>query len=238
MQILSRCINLHIIGGVTGIILPALFFKQHLLHRANQILPELTAHLLCHRNGRPAPGFLGGIAVLARHLVRRGSGAAGIGENVHIRKAAFLNKRKALGKFLLRLPRKCHNHIRGNGAVRKILIQKAHAFIVAGGVIFALHPLQNRVAAALHAQMELMAQIGQRRQPSAELLVDNSGLQRTQAHPELGYRLADGFNQPCHLGLTRQIRSPAGNFNACHHNFPVPPPGQVLGLLHCQFHRS
>ena len=157
---------------------------------------------------------------------------------MHVRKAAFLNKGKALGKLLLRLPREGHDHIRGDGAVRKILIQKAHTFIVAGGVIFALHPLQNRVTAALHAQMELMAQIGQRRQPSAKLLGDNSGFQRTQAHPKLRHRLTDGFNQPCHLGLARQIHSPAGNFDACHHNFPVPPSSQILGLLHRQLHRS
>ena len=93
--------------------------------------------------------------MLTGHFVRGGAGTAGIGEDVHIRKAAFSDKGQALIEFFLGFPGECHNHVRGDGTVREILLQKADTFQIPLGVVLTLHPLQHRIAAALHGQVEL-----------------------------------------------------------------------------------
>ena len=150
VQILALGIDFHIVGSVAGVEAAVHFLKKHGLGGADEILPVGKIHFCGHGNGPAAPVFLGGIVMLAGHLVRRGAGTAGVGENVHIRKAALLNKRKALVEFFLRLAGEGHDHIRGDGAAGEIFFQKCHTFIVAGGVVFALHPRQNGIAATLH----------------------------------------------------------------------------------------
>ena len=62
---------------------------------------------------------------------------------------------EALFELRLRLPGKGHDQIGGDGAAGEILLQQPDALQIAGRVIPAVHPLQNGVAAALQAQMEL-----------------------------------------------------------------------------------
>ena len=58
----------------------------------------------------------------------------------------------------------------------KILVQKPDALIIPGGVIFPVHPLQHRVAAALHGEVEVGAQVIKLHGPAAELVGDGPGL--------------------------------------------------------------
>ena len=128
---------------------------------------------------RTAPGSLV-IVMLSGHFVRRGAGAAGIGEDVHIGEAAFPDEGQSFGKFFLRLPGKGHNQIRGDGAAGEEFSQQLHALIIAGDVVFPPHPLQHRVAAGLKRQVELGAEIGKDGEPFAEFLRHNPGFQTAQ----------------------------------------------------------
>ena len=82
------------------------------------------------------------------------------------------------------------------------------------------------------------AQIGQCRQPAAEILRHHSRFQRTKPDPKIRHRPADPFDQLGYCRFPRQIHPPAGDFNAGNHNLPVVPPGQLPGLLHRQLQRS
>ena len=143
-------IHLHIVGSMAGVVFALGLLKEDFLLGANQRLAVGKVHFLRHGDGATAALFLGGIAQLTGHFVRRRAGATGIGENVHIRKGAFLDKGKALGKFLLGFTGEGHNHIRGDGAAWEEFSQQRDTFIISGGVVFALHPRQNGIAATLH----------------------------------------------------------------------------------------
>ena len=176
--------------------------------------------------------------MLARHLVRGGAGAAGIGENVHIREIAFADKCQTFGKFLLRLPWEGHDHVGSHGAFREIFPQQFHALVIPGGIVFPLHPLKNRVAAGLHRQVELGAQVGKCAQAAAEFLRHHSRLQGTQPHPQLRHSLTDFLNQHRHLRLARQVSAPTGDLDAGEDNLPVAPVRQFLRLRHRQLQRG
>ena len=76
---------------------------------------------LRHRRRLAGPLFLHGLRHLT-HLGRRGAGPDGVGENVHLGKAAPADEVQRLGKFLLRLLRKPGDEVRGDSGVVKILI--------------------------------------------------------------------------------------------------------------------
>ena len=128
VEIFAFGVHFHIIGSVADIVVPVRFFKQHGLYRSDECLPIGMAHFCPHGDGGFAPLLLHGVGMLARHFVRRSTGTTGIGENMHIRKAAFLNKGKAFPKFLLRFSGECHNHVRGDGTTGECLIQQTYTF--------------------------------------------------------------------------------------------------------------
>ena len=236
MEVFAFRVDLHVIGSVSGVILPILFLKKDYQRPAHPALAVANTHFLCHGNGGPTTDLLGCVIMLPGHFVRRGAGAAGIGENVHIRKITLTNKGETFRKFLLRLSGKGHDHVRGHGALREKLPKQFHAFIVPGGIVFPFHPLQNRVAAGLHGQVKLGTQVGKHAETAAESFRHHSGFQRPQPYPQIRHRLTDFLNEQGHLRLSRQVNAPAGNFNAGHHDLPVAPLGQrlCLGNRHLQ----
>ena len=122
VEILSSGVYFYIVGGMAGETVALRFFKQDLLNAAHQGVPVSKAHFFRHRNGSSAPCFFGCVVMLARHFVRGSAGAAGVGEDVHVRKGAFADKGKTLREFLLRLPRESHDHVRGDTAAWKMCI--------------------------------------------------------------------------------------------------------------------
>ena len=60
------------------------------------------------------------------HCRRLGAGPDGVGKDMHGGKAAFLDKRQCLGKFLLRLAGKAGDEIGGDGHMVEILPQQFH----------------------------------------------------------------------------------------------------------------
>jgi MiaB/RimO family radical SAM methylthiotransferase len=125
----------------------------------DKLLPVSFGHFLRYSDGGLAPGILDGVGVLTGQLVRRCAGATGIGENMHFRKAAGLNKLQTLGKFLLGFSGEGNDHVGGDGAAGEIPAQQKHTFQIPGRIVLALHALQHRVAAGLHGQVELRTQI-------------------------------------------------------------------------------
>ena len=77
----------------------------NLPHTAHQIS---QAHLLRDGGGPGGPGFLRGLGRLL-HLRRRGAGADGVGEDVHLREGAPADKVQGGGELLLRLPGEAHD---------------------------------------------------------------------------------------------------------------------------------
>ena len=203
VEILTCGIDLYVIGRMSGEQAVLHTFKQDALHGADKRFPVGAAHFLGYGDGYTASRLLYGIAVLPRHFVRGGFGTAGIGENVHFRKAALADKGKALGKFILRLPGECHDHVRGNGTAREPRPQQADAFIVPRGIILPPHSLQYRVAPGLHGQVELGTEVRKPGKPPAEILRHDSRFQTAQPHPQRRDGGADCLNQLRDRGLSR-----------------------------------
>ena len=148
----------------------------------DQFLAVGKAHFLGHGDGGAGTGFLGVVMMLAGHLVRRSAGAAGIGENVHIRKGALPDEIQTLLELLLRFTGEGYDHVGGNGTAGEVAIQQFHGFQIPGGIVFPLHALEHRVTAALHGQVELRAEIAVFFQTLAELLRDDARLQTAQTN--------------------------------------------------------
>ena len=231
MERFSGSIDLDIVGGVPAVEGKVQIFKEHLLGRADHIFPVGSVHLLGNGNGPPAPLLLHGVAQLTGHFICRGAGAAGIGEDVHIRKIALANEFQALAELLLRLPGECHDHVRGDGAAGEGLPQEPNTFIIPGGIIFPVHPGKDGIAAGLHTQMELGAQIGILPKPGAEFLCNHPGFQAAQTVAHLGKLPAQALDEIRHRGLAGQIHAPAGNFNTGNDDLPVALGGNGPGLL-------
>ena len=83
--------------------------------------------------------------------------------------------------------------------------------------------------------MELGAEVRVTPELPAEVLGNDPGLQASQPDADLGHRLAQGRQQGCQRGLARQVYAPAGDLDACHHDFPVALSGQLLCLLQSGF---
>ena len=122
VKICALNIYLRIIRCVAGVKLSVHLLKEDALGGANETSAVAFAHFPGNSNGPTAPVFLGGIVVLPGHLVRRGAGTPGIGENVHIGKITFADERKTCIKFFLRFPGEGHDHICGDGAAGEYLI--------------------------------------------------------------------------------------------------------------------
>ena len=101
------------------------------------------------------PAGLFPVGNLPGHPGGRGALPAGVGENVHLGKGAGLEKGQRLGKLPLRLPRKAHNQVRGEGGPVKMPAQQLHRLQVALGGVPPLHAGQGGVAAALQGQVKV-----------------------------------------------------------------------------------
>ena len=87
---------------------------------------------------------------------------------MHGRKAAPAEERQALGKLLLRLSGKAHDHIRGDPGAVEERPEELHALFIPRGIVFPVHPAERGVAAGLHGQVEVGAQVGEGGAPAAK----------------------------------------------------------------------
>ena len=175
----------------------------------------------------PGPG---GTLLLHRprhlgHIRRLGARADGVGEHVHGREAALLQKRQGGGELLLRLLGEAADHVGGDGGVVKVPPQQVHGLPEPGGVVPAVHPMQGGVAAGLQGQVEMGAQVGQSRRPAAEVLGDGPGLQAAQPQPQPGRGRRNGLHQVDEAGAVAEILAPGGDLDAGEHQLPI-----ALGL--------
>ena len=178
-------------------------------------------HPLRRRLGLVGPPRLHRVGALLRHGVRRGAGAAGIGEDVHIRKGALLDKGHGLRLVGLGLPGKAGDQVAGQGAAGEIPAQQRRPLVEEGGVIFAVHGFQGPVAAGLEGQVEVPAELAGGRGAAAEILGDHRGLQGTQADahvPRLGRHRLDHVGK---AGSARQVHPIGGHLDAGEHQLPV-----------------
>ena len=140
-------------------------------------------------------------------------GSNGIG------KSTLLNKCHRFGKFLFRFAGKRHDHIRRDGAARKELPQKAHAFKITCRVILALHARQRGAASALHGQVEMGSEGGQILDLINKVLGHDGGIQGSQTDaPDVG-DLVDLHQQILETETT-QISPPCPRLNARQHDLP------------------
>ena len=121
MQVRPVRQHLHIVGCVAEIPAVLGLFKEDGIHRSHTGREIVPVERLRHRRRLAGPLFLHGLRHLT-HLGRRGAGPDGVGENVHLGKAAPADEVQRLGKFLLRLLRKPGDEVRGDSGVVKILI--------------------------------------------------------------------------------------------------------------------
>ena len=101
-------------------------------------------------------------------------------ENMGFVKINLVRKFHGSGKFLLRLPGKSYDYVRGQRGILEILPQKAAFFIIFLRGIPPVHPFQRSIAAALQRQMEMRAQLLKPRRRPDKFLRDNAGFQRSQ----------------------------------------------------------
>ncbi|MPM96693.1 hypothetical protein SDC9_143858 [bioreactor metagenome] len=157
---------------------PVLFrFEEHGQGFSHPALKIGFLHARGRRRRRFGPRLLDRIGHLSLHPGRRGAGPAGIGKNVHGGKPAAADKVQRALKLPLRFPRKAHNQVGGNAGAVEMRPQQLQRTGVAPGVVFPVHPPEGLVAAALERQMEVGAQIGQRRRPGAKLRGNGARLQ-------------------------------------------------------------
>ena len=166
---------------MTGDVVLLGLFKKHRMDSADKAFHIAMAQLGRMGDGLPAPGFFYSVSQLAGHFIRRRAGAAGVGENMHVRKAALFHKAKTLPEVLFGLSGEAYDHVGSNCATGECALQKIYTVQIAGCVIFAVHSGKDTVAAGLHGKVELGAKVGQLLHAAAEILGDHPGFQRTQS---------------------------------------------------------
>ena len=153
-----------------------LLLEQHRVRLSDAAAQIRLLHPFRRLGGPCGPPLLHGGGALIRHGGGLRAGPDGVGEDVHGGKAAFLDKRQRLGELLLRFAGEAGDQVGGDGRAVKVLPQQRHGLIEPGGVVFAVHAAQRVIAAGLHGQVEVRAQVGQPCRPAAEVLGDGAGL--------------------------------------------------------------
>ena len=177
-------------------------------------------------------GVLDGVGQLVGHPVGHRAAPAGVGEDVHGGKIGCFDHSQGFRKLLLCLACKAADQVGGDGGPVKILTQQTAALQKSLRRVLSVHPFQGGIAARLEGQMEVGAEVGQGRRPTAEILGDGAGLQTAQPHPQGGDGMAESFQQVDEGDIPFQILSPAGDFDAGENDLVVPCLGKRLGLGH------
>ena len=211
-------------------LLPGL--EEHRQGLAHALFQKAQMHPGRKRLGLMGAGGFHGVGALPRHGVRRSAGPPGVGENVHVRKGALLNKGQGLGLVLLRLAGKAGDQIGGDGAAGEPAPQPLHGFVVPGCVVLPVHGLQDPVAAGLEGQVKMAAELAAAAGLAAEVLGDQRGLQGAQAQ---AHGAGDGghrVDQIPQIRLPGQIHPVGGHLNAGEHQLPEAQIPQPLRLGH------
>ena len=172
------------------------------------------------------------VCQLSGHGCSRRSPAPGIREDMHLRKIALAHERQRLSKFFLCFARKAYDEIGRHRAAVEIRLQKLHAFQKPGCIVFAVHPFQNRVTAALQTQVELRAEILTPGQCPAEIGVDRARFERAQPDTKFRHRLAQSQYKLAQRAAVTPFPAPGGYLNAVDHDFAVSLCLELPGLTH------
>ena len=107
---------------------------------------------------------------------------------------------KTLLEFFFRLSWKTRDNICGNRKFRVELPKNIDDSPISFHVVAPVHPLQNRIAAALQRQMHMRTQFRISRKPAGRLFIHHIRFQRTQAYAEISFDGADGRHRFFHTG--------------------------------------
>ena len=168
---------------------------------------------------------------LTGHLFRLGAGAHGVGENVHIRKAALGDEFQRCLLVIQILTGEARNEVGGKCAAGEILPQIFHTLVEASGIVLAVHVLQCLVAAALERQMEVGTYLPRGGNAAGKIIGNDRRLQRTQAQTHIGCRFRNGLDTVGQSDVLPQILAIGGDFNARDHQLTVAFRFQLGSLL-------
>ena len=93
------------------------------------------------------------------HFGGGGAGALGVdkGEQLHI--ADFLDQLQRCLKILLGFAGEAHDNVAGEGHAGDLFPRVADQFLILPDIVMAVHLLQQSVAAGLHRQVDVLAQV-------------------------------------------------------------------------------
>ena len=179
-------------------------------------------HLL--RDGLRLTGaaLLHGAGALLRHLVGGRAGAAGVGEDMHVGKAAAADELQRGGVVLLRLAGEARDKIAGQAAAGEVLAQKLHGAVKARGVVFAVHVFERPVAAGLKREVEVPAQPVRPGQTAAEVLAYDGRLERAEADAHVRRGGGAGGDNVGKAGAARKIDAVGGDLYPRQHELFEP----------------
>ena len=140
---------------------------------------------------------------------------------MHFCKGAFFHKVNALCEIFFGFTGKTDYKVGGYGTAGESLTQKLNLFVISFRGIFAVHIFEGLVAAALHGQMKLGAEVVKILYFPDKILVDRPGFQRPEAYSDIGNSVAYTFDERGERGLVIKVKAVRAYLNACYDNFFV-----------------
>ena len=205
-------------------------FEKHSQLKTHTLLHELTVHLLAKLACLVGSAGFDSVAVLHGHLVGRGAGASGIGEDMHFGEGALLDEGKGVLVVLFGFTGEACNQIAGKSAAGEVFSQILGGLEEVLGVVLAVHGLESSVAAGLERQVEVGANSAAFCQATAEIFGDDGGFQRTKADSHVTGGLCTGFDNVCQVGLAGQVKAVGSYLNAGEDDFLVAQGGNAGGF--------
>ena len=142
-----------------GAVVPAVALHQHPDGLAHLLFDQCHGDLVLHlqQAGHPVGLFLAGGGV--REVGRLRAGAFGVDEGEQLHIADLLHQLQCALEILLRLTGETHDDVAGEGDARHGLAGVLDEFQILLNGIVAVHLHQQPVGAALHRQMQVLAQV-------------------------------------------------------------------------------
>ncbi len=180
----------------------------------------------------PASRYLDCLRYLIRQPIRHRSPPAGIFKNMHLGKGNLPQKLLRLGEFFLTLPRKSHDHIRGERRPVKMLPQQNTFFAIFLWGVMPVHAHQCRLTSALQREMKVRTKgVKVPQRPDKGFCYDSrfQGTQANSGNPGNDIQFRKQIQQRVCLSLFLSI---GRQVNPRQYDFPVPSPGKFLYLPH------
>ena len=132
-------------------------FHHDLNCLACQLLIDFQADAVLQLHQPVQPLMLAAVIHLIFHLRRRGAGTPGVNKGICLVIAYLSQKLHQLLEILLGFPRKAYNQVCSQAGLRHSRPDFPHQLPIALHRIYPVHGLENPVAAVLHRQMEMLA---------------------------------------------------------------------------------